>query len=104
MLDKKDAQWWVLEAEKHPEQAIDLIRMLADRLSFLDKQYETLSGEVITLKRKSRGDGDSADVTALQQRVRELESALKQGSALRQLVVYAADRIEVKATLENVVK
>ncbi|MEP7287526.1 MAG: hypothetical protein ABI947_17345 [Chloroflexota bacterium] len=104
MLDKKDAQWWVLEAEKHPDTAIDLIRMLADRLSFLDKQNEALRGEMIALKRKTRGESENANVEALQQRIRELEVALQQGHIARQLLVYAADRIEIKAPLDDAIK
>ncbi len=94
MLDKKDAQWWILEAQKHPESAADLIRMLADRLTFLDKQNEELRGELVTLKRKQRGGESAADVESLQQRIRELEAALRQNGTEHRLLIYAADRIE----------
>lgn len=96
MLDKKDAQWWILEAQKHPESAADLIRMLADRLAFLDKQNEELRGEVITLRRRLRGSGGSNDSDALQRRVTELERALANGSVQRHLIIYGSDRIEFK--------
>lgn len=94
MLDKKDVQWWTLEAEKHPEAATDLIRMLADRLAFLDRQNEELRGELITLRRKQRGD-PSNDIGALQQRIQELEHVLRQGKTGQRLLVYARDRIEI---------
>jgi DNA gyrase/topoisomerase IV subunit A len=104
MLDKKDAQWWVLEAQKHPESATDLIRNLADRLAFLDKQNEELRGELITLRRKQRSEAASADTDALQQRIRELESALRQGKVEQRLVVYAPDRIEINVPLAEVLE
>lgn len=94
MLDKKDAQWWILEAQKHPETAQDLIRLLADRLAFLDKQNEELRGEVIALRRKQRGDGNNANIAALQGRIQELESAIRGGNVEQRLLVYAQNRIE----------
>lgn len=99
MLDKKDAQWWILEAEKHPDTAVDLIRMLADRLAFLDKQNEELRGELITLRRKLRGDTSDTDNPALRQRIQELETALRQGGTKQRLLIYAADRLEANAAL-----
>jgi DNA gyrase/topoisomerase IV subunit A len=97
MLDRKDAQWWILEAEKHPESAPDLIRVLAERLVFLDKQNEELRSELLTLRRKQRGG--AADVDALQERIQELESALRAGRVEQQLLVYAQDRIEFSGPL-----
>ena len=99
MLDKKDAQWWTLEVQKHPESAADLVRMLADRLAFLDKQNEELRGELITLRRKQRG-GDT-DVSVLQQRIKELEAALRQNDTEQRLLIYASDRIEANITLST---
>lgn len=101
MLDKKDVQWWVLEAQKHPESATDLIRMLADRLAFLDKQNEELRGELIALRRNQRPEGSNAETAGLQERIRELELALRQGGTGQQLLVYAEDRIESIAPLKT---
>jgi DNA gyrase/topoisomerase IV subunit A len=103
MLDKKDARWWILEAEQHPESAIDLIRMLAERLALLDRQNEELRGEVIALRRRLRGDSaaPAPDVAALQKRVEELEAALRQGTVQQRLVIYASDRIEVNQPYEE---
>src|SRR5215468_5047502 len=102
MLDKKDAQWWVAEVQKHPESAVDLIRMLADRLAFLDKQNEALRGELTSLRRKQGTDAaNSANnahdeaVTELTQRVRQLEGVLRQSKASQQVLVYGPDRVEV---------
>jgi DNA gyrase/topoisomerase IV subunit A len=101
MIDKKDAQWWVLEAQKNPDSAVDLIRMLADRLAFLDKQNEELRAEVINLKRKQRSvDGASnGDDSALKARVRELESALQSGASGKHVIVYGRDRIELNTPI-----
>ena len=102
MLDKKDVQWWVLEAQKHPESATDLIRMLADRLAFLDKQNEELRGELTTLRRNQRVEASTAEIAGLQNRVRDLELALRQGGTGQQILVYAEDRIESSASLKTV--
>ncbi len=99
MLDKKDVQWWVQEAQKRPEAAIDLVRVLADRLIFLDKQNEELRGELITLQRKQRGDSAGVEVNALQKRVQELEAALRQNGIGERLLIYARDRIEANVAL-----
>jgi len=99
MLDKKDAQWWVLEVEKRPDAAADLIRMLADRLAFMDKQNEELRGEVIALKRRIRGSTTSVEVGALQRRIQELESLLREGSTNRRVIVYGPDRVEINQEL-----
>jgi hypothetical protein len=102
MLDKKDAQWWVLEAQKHPESAVNLIRMLADRMAFLDRQNEELRGELITLRRKQHGgEASGAELQTLQQRIRELEGVLRQGQAGRRLLIYGPDRIEANLPHES---
>ncbi len=101
MLDKKDAQWWVLEAQKHPDAAIDLIRMLADRLAFLDNQNEELRGELIGQRRKQRGEAAQSEVVGLQRRIQELERALRQNGIGQRLLAYAADRIEANLPLDG---
>jgi DNA gyrase/topoisomerase IV subunit A len=101
MLDKKDVQWWVQEAQKHPESAVNLIRLLAERLAFLDKQNEELRGELITLRREQRGESANAETHALQQRIQELETALRQGQIGRRLLIYGRDRIEANLLLND---
>src|SRR5215510_14853109 len=88
MLDKKDVQWWIAEVQKHPETATDLVRMLADRLAFLDKQNEQLRGELITLRRKQLGEVVSADITSMQERIQQLEAALRQGKTGQRFLLY----------------
>jgi hypothetical protein len=99
MLDKKDAQWWVLEVQQHPESAPDLIRMLADRLAFLDKQNEELRAELVTLRRQARISTSDDDIAALQRRVRELETILAASGVSRQVILYAPDRVVGKVAL-----
>jgi len=103
MLDKKDAQWWVLEAEQHPERATDLIRMLAERMAFLDARNEELRGEVIELRRKGRGANmaPAANLGALQQRVEELETRLKDGGAARHLLIHDGNRLFANVSLQT---
>ncbi len=102
MLDKKDAQWWVLEAEQHPERAADLIRMLAERMAFLKARNEELRGEVIELRRKARGanTAPAANLGALQQRVEELETRLKDGGAARHILIHDSNRIFANVGLQ----
>src|SRR5579859_1105918 len=102
MLDKKDVQWWIAEVKKHPESATDLVRLLADRLVFLDKQNEQLRGDLISLRRKQLGEGISADVAAMQERIQHLEMALRQGKTGQRLLVYAKDRIEANVAFESI--
>lgn len=103
MLDKKDAQWWVLEAQKRPDAAVDLIRVLADRLAFLDKQNEELRGQLIALQRKGRGESGGAEADALRRRIQELEGALRQTGIEQRLIIYASDRIEANLSLKAAV-
>jgi DNA gyrase/topoisomerase IV subunit A len=101
MLDKKDAIWWVQEAQQHPEAAPDLIRTLADRLAFLDKQNEELRGDLIALRRQRStptGAGQG-DVAALLKRIQELEGVLNQAGMDRQLVVFGRGRVEANQPL-----
>jgi hypothetical protein len=99
VLDKKDAQWWLLEVQKRPDSAPDLIRALADRLAFLDKQNEQLRAELIALQREMQGS--SPEVAALQARIRELEAALREGAAERHVILYSADSIVLNAPLHE---
>ncbi len=68
--------------------AVDLIRLLAERMAFLDRQNEELRGEVITLQRKQRGGAASAETEALRQRVEALEGAARYATTERRLLIY----------------
>jgi DNA gyrase/topoisomerase IV subunit A len=103
MLDKKDAQWWILEAQQHPESAADLIRMLADRLAFLDRQNEELRGELIAMRRRRNVSGEAtlsaAPDEVLHKRIRDLETALRQVGVEKRLILYGQDRVEANLPL-----
>lgn len=96
MLDKKDAAWWIQEAQQHPETAVDLIRALADRLAFLDKQNEELRAELITLRRQrvTASGTTSAENANLIQRIQELETAMTGTGVERRLICYGRAQIE----------
>lgn len=102
MLDKKDARWWVMEVQQRPESAPDLIRMLADRLAFLDKQNEELRAELISLRRQTRGANGTGEIEVLQARIRELEAALTAGGAIRQIILYAPDQVVLKTAQDQI--
>lgn len=103
MLDKKDAQWWVLEAQQHPTSAPQLIRLLAEQLALLDRENEQLRGELIALRRNQRAEGtNNADATALQQRIRELEGALRRGGAERHMLIYRLGQIDIDVPYEGI--
>jgi hypothetical protein len=107
MLDKKDAQWWILEAQQHPEKSPDLIRLLAERLAFVDRQNEELRAELISLKRKNQSvqtpqAAASAEVGNLQRRIHDLEQSIKQSpqhSGARHLLIYEKGRLLINRGL-----
>ncbi|HRE47159.1 MAG TPA: hypothetical protein PLD47_05490 [Aggregatilineales bacterium] len=100
MLDKNDAQWWIAEVEQRPFSAPALIRMLADRLAFLDKQNEDLRAEVIRLRRQAISGTPSDDINSLRQRVQALERMVS-GEHGQRLLAYGRDRIEINASLAS---
>ena len=104
MLDKKDTQWWLLEAQQHPETVPELIRILAERLAFLDRQNEELRGELITLRRKQRSEVTSADMAMLQQRIHELENAVRRGGSERRIIIYQPGQINANVAYDEVLK
>lgn len=90
MIRKSDIQWWVLEAKKHPESAPTIIEELAERLTELDAENERLRDEIIQLQRRGPAATDSAEVSALRQKVATLQSlldSLSDGTAPTQLSV-----------------
>lgn len=99
MLDKKDAQWWILEAQKHPETAVDLIRTLAERLHFLDRQNEELRADLIALRRKGTSGDTTSQIETLQQRIQALEAALNSTATDRIALIYASNRIEANRAM-----
>lgn len=101
MLDKNDVRYWLNELEKHPETAADLVRMLADRLALLDKQNETLRGELIAAHRDNLRAGSTTEprTSALEAQVQALQAMLPP-SALH-LIVFDQTRILYHAPADS---
>ena len=76
MIRKGDVQWWVLEAKKHPESSPEIIKELAQRLVELDAETERLRDEIIRLQRSAPAVTDSAEVSALRQKVANLQTVV----------------------------
>jgi hypothetical protein len=75
MIRKGDVQWWLLEAEKHPESAPEIIAELAGRLVELDAENERLRDEIVRLEGRDPAPV-SAEVDALRQKVSALQGLL----------------------------
>ncbi|MBL7200319.1 MAG: hypothetical protein ISS56_09235 [Anaerolineae bacterium] len=93
MIRKRDVQWWVLEAEKHPDSAPMIVEELAKRLIELDEQNEQLRNELLRLRRGVPAATDSARVSALQQKVESLRDLLETRSSSEASVVLLSDRL-----------
>jgi DNA gyrase/topoisomerase IV subunit A len=76
VIRKGDVQWWVLEAKKHPESAPEIIEALAQRLVELDAETERLRDEIIRLQRSAPAAADSAEMSALRQKVANLQTVV----------------------------
>jgi DNA gyrase/topoisomerase IV subunit A len=76
VIRKGDVQWWVLEAKKHPESAPEIIKELAQRLVELDAETERLRDEMIRLQRSAPAATDSAELSALRQKVTDLQTVV----------------------------
>jgi DNA gyrase/topoisomerase IV subunit A len=93
MIEKKDIQWWVLEATKYPDRAPEFVRMLAERITELDRQNETLRADLIAIRRQTIENAASGDRAVLQRRITELEAQLAKAGAThrggqRRLMLY----------------
>lgn len=86
MIRKSDIQWWLLEANKHPESAPLIIEELARRLVELDTENERLRTEILRLRRRSARATSGTEMETLQRRVQTLTDLLQhhdaQGTAL----------------------
>jgi len=94
MIRKGDIQWWVLEAKKHPESAPTIIEELAKRLTELDAENERLRGEVIRLQRCTLAATESAEVSALQEKVATLQALLDGEVSSEPSVVFLSNRLK----------
>lgn len=81
MIRKSDTQWWLLEAQKHPESVPQIIEELARRLVELDTENERLRNEALRARRRSTRATTGPEVEALQRRVQALSDLLQQQGA-----------------------
>ncbi len=100
MLRKSDIKWWILEAEKHPESASDIIEELARRLTELDAENERLRDEIVRLQHRSPATAGEAaespaDVRALQAQVNRLQTLLHSDASDETTLVLLSDRLQV---------
>jgi len=94
MIRESDVQWWILEAQKHPEAASQIIGELATRLIELDTENEQLRGELIRLRQLAPTGQPQSTVQTLQRQVETLQKALqRQDSGARSLVLLG-DRLQ----------
>ncbi|HDQ71395.1 MAG TPA: hypothetical protein ENN19_04780, partial [Chloroflexi bacterium] len=103
MLRKSDVKWWILEAEKHPESASDIIEELARRLAELDAENERLRDEIVRLQHRvpastSTTSGETAeapaDVRALQAQVDRLQTLLHGDASDEAALVLLSARLQ----------
>ena len=94
MIRKSDVQWWVLEAQKHPESAATIVEQLAERLIELDRENERLRDQLIRLQRRAPATANRAEVTTLQRRVKELQSRLGSASSTEPALIFLSERLQ----------
>jgi len=105
LIRKSDIQWWLLEANKHPESVPTIIEELARRLVELDAENEKLRNENLKLRRRSARATTSKEVETLQHRVQTLTGLLeRQGTQGATLVLMgegtAAARLALSSALD----
>jgi len=93
MIHKRDVQWWVLEAEKHPESARTIIEKLAKRLIELDAENERLRDELIRLRQRAPTTTSSTEVKALRRKVEMLQGLLHSKEPSGASVVFLSDQL-----------
>jgi DNA gyrase/topoisomerase IV subunit A len=95
MIRKSDAQWWVLEAKKHPESASAIVEELAQRLAELDAENERLRDEIVRLQHRApAADAESTEAAALRQQVVTLQRLLEGETSAGPSAVLLSDRLQ----------
>ena len=94
MIRESDIQWWVLEANKHPEAAPQIIQELAKRLVELDAENERLRGELLRLRDRSPTHGTDTRVEILQHKVDTLQDILQRKESTDASLVLLSDRLQ----------
>jgi DNA gyrase/topoisomerase IV subunit A len=94
MIRESDVQWWLLEAEKHPESAPQIIGELAKRLIELDAENEQLRGEIIRLHQRGPSERPQAAITTLKRQVETLQKALQRQDTSASFLVLLSDSLQ----------
>jgi DNA gyrase/topoisomerase IV subunit A len=94
MIRESDVQWWILEAQKHPESAPQIIEELAKRLIELDTENEQLRGELIRLRQRTPSSQPQSAVQTLQRQVETLQRALQRQDSGAPSLVLIGDRLQ----------
>jgi len=81
LIRKSDIQWWLLEANKHPESVPQIIEELARRLVELDAENERLRNEALRVRRRPARATTSTEVASLERRVQALSELLQHQGA-----------------------
>lgn len=87
MIREGDVQWWVLEAQKHPEAAPAIIGELARRLFELDSENERLRDEAVRLQTRGSEQPDAAEVADLRVKVAALQRFVDETHAEYSLIL-----------------
>jgi DNA gyrase/topoisomerase IV subunit A len=93
MIHKRDIQWWILEAEKHPESAKTIIEELAKRLIELDTENERLRNELVLSQQRAPKTANSAQVKTLQRKVETLQNLLHSKEPTEASIVLFSDQL-----------
>ena len=94
MIRESDIQWWVLEANKHPEAAPEIIRELAKRLVELDAENERLRGELLRLRDRASTPAADTRVETLQHQVDTLQGILQRTGSTDASLLLLSDRLQ----------
>jgi DNA gyrase/topoisomerase IV subunit A len=94
MIRESDIQWWILEAQKHPESGPAIIEELAKRLVELDAENEQLRAELLRLRQRTPATGAAPRIDALQHKVETLQDLLKTQASGESSLVMLSDRLQ----------
>jgi DNA gyrase/topoisomerase IV subunit A len=97
MIRESDIQWWILEAQKHPESAPEIIEELAKRLLELDAENEQLRQTLLRLQQRAPTSQSSPALQTLKQQVETLQKALQRQDGDAPALVLLADRLQAGA-------
>ena len=98
MIRKSDVQWWVLEAQRHPESAPGIIEELAQRLIELDTASEHLRDQVIRLQQRDGATAADSDAVAqLRSQIAALQIRLERAGTAEPVLILLSDRLQAAA-------